>query len=199
MEIAPESTYRWPFVAVHVLIGHFEKDLGILRISRVDGLANGCADSDDFTFGKTLQRSQRLLQRKVNLQAHRLYLLFIRDAAQNDDEFIATQARDHIVGAQQVAHAQRDFGQGQVAMWYDATSAAGTVEDPAESTVAGRIGYAPAPVVATPSSGWLYSWSLAIPETSPRKEAAWKFMSWMTRSTGCSRSKVRRPVAKSRS
>jgi sorbitol/mannitol transport system substrate-binding protein len=72
------------------------------------------------------------------------------------------------------------FGQGQVAMWYDATSAAGTVEDPAESTVAGRIGYAPAPVVATPSSGWLYSWSLAIPETSPRKEAAWKFMSWMT-------------------
>jgi len=72
------------------------------------------------------------------------------------------------------------FGQGQVAMWYDATSAAGTVEDPAESTVAGQIGYAPAPVVATPASGWLYSWSLAIPETSPRKDAAWKFMSWMT-------------------
>ena len=37
---------------------------------------------------------------------------------------------------------------------------------PAESTVAGQIGYAPAPVVTTHTSGWLYSWSLAIPETS---------------------------------
>jgi sorbitol/mannitol transport system substrate-binding protein len=72
------------------------------------------------------------------------------------------------------------FGQGNAAMWYDATSAAGTVENPEESTVVGKVGYAPAPVVATPASGWLYSWSLAIPRTSPRVDAAWKFMSWMT-------------------
>lgn len=72
------------------------------------------------------------------------------------------------------------FGQGQAAMWYDATSAAGTVEDPEESTVVGRVGYAPAPVVDTPSSGWLYSWALGIPQTSPRKDAAWRFMAWMT-------------------
>lgn len=72
------------------------------------------------------------------------------------------------------------FGQGNAAMWYDATSAAGTVENPEESTVVGKVGYAPAPVLATPSSGWLYSWSLAIPVTSPRADAAWKFMAWMT-------------------
>ena len=72
------------------------------------------------------------------------------------------------------------FGQGNAAMWYDATSAAGTVENPDESTVVGKVGYAAAPVVATPSSGWLYSWSLAIPKTSPHPDAAWKFMSWMT-------------------
>ncbi len=72
------------------------------------------------------------------------------------------------------------FGQGNAAMWYDATSAAGTVENPDESTVVGKVGFVPAPVVETPSSGWLYTWSLAIPKTSPRKDAAWKFMSWMT-------------------
>ena len=94
------------------MISHLEKDLGILCIVRVDGLSNGRADGDDFAFGQTLQRDQRLLQRKINLQAHRLYLLFIRAAAQDDDELTAAQARDHIVGAQQVAHAQRDFGQG---------------------------------------------------------------------------------------
>jgi sorbitol/mannitol transport system substrate-binding protein len=72
------------------------------------------------------------------------------------------------------------FGQGNAAMWYDATSAAGTVENPEESTVVGKVGYVAAPVVATPSSGWLYSWSLAIPKTSPRTAEAWRFMSWMT-------------------
>src|SRR5262245_3385873 len=32
----------------------------------------------------------------------------------------------------------------------------------------------------TPSSGWLYTWSLGMPKTSQHKNAAWKFMSWMT-------------------
>src|SRR6201990_1343318 len=42
--------------------------------------------------------------------------------------------------------------QGNVAMWYDATSAAGSLEA-ADSPVRGKIGYAPAPVVETDSSG----------------------------------------------
>ncbi|MEU4385074.1 sugar ABC transporter substrate-binding protein [Promicromonospora sp. NPDC023805] len=72
------------------------------------------------------------------------------------------------------------FAQGQSAMWYDATSMVSSVEDPASSTVAGKVGYAPAPVAETESAGWLYSWSLAIPSTSEHKDAAWDFVSWMT-------------------
>jgi sorbitol/mannitol transport system substrate-binding protein len=72
------------------------------------------------------------------------------------------------------------LGQGNAAMWVDATVAASSLEDPSTSKVAGKLGYAPAPVVETESSGWLWAWSLAIPETSKNKDAAWSFMSWAT-------------------
>ncbi len=72
-----------------------------------------------------------------------------------------------------------NYIEGKAAMWYDATSAAGTLEAPG-SPVAGKNGYAPAPVMDTRSSGWLYTWSLGIPATSPNKAAAWKFISWAT-------------------
>jgi sorbitol/mannitol transport system substrate-binding protein len=67
--------------------------------------------------------------------------------------------------------------QGNVAMWYDATSAAGSLEA-AGSPVKGKIGYAPAPVVDTQSAGWLYAWSWSIQQASKKKENAWKFISW---------------------
>src|SRR5689334_4279938 len=67
--------------------------------------------------------------------------------------------------------------QGNVAMWYDATSAAGSLEA-ADSPVRGKIGYAPAPVVKTKSSGWLYAWSWGIQQASQKKDNAWKFVSW---------------------
>ncbi len=51
------------------------------------------------------------------------------------------------------------YGQGDAAMWYDATSAVGAIEDPQSSKVAG---------------------SLAIPTTCPNKQAAWDFIAWMT-------------------
>ncbi len=70
-----------------------------------------------------------------------------------------------------------DLEQGKVAMWYDATSAAGSL-DGAGSPVAGKIGYVPAPVVDTKSSGWLYAWSWAIEKASSHKSDAWKFVSW---------------------
>src|SRR5919106_5899178 len=54
---------------------------------------------------------------------------------------------------------------GQVAMWYDATVAAGLLEAD-NSDVKGKNGYAPAPVERTRASGWLWSWALAIPATS---------------------------------
>ncbi|MEU1810734.1 sugar ABC transporter substrate-binding protein [Micromonospora sp. WMMD1076] len=72
------------------------------------------------------------------------------------------------------------FGQGKAAMWYDATSAAGTLEDKASSKVAGKVGYAFAPVYRTKSSGWLWAWALAMPKTTKNADAAWQFMSWAT-------------------
>jgi sorbitol/mannitol transport system substrate-binding protein len=67
--------------------------------------------------------------------------------------------------------------QGNVAMWYDATSAAGSLEAD-NSPVKGKIGYAPAPVEKTDSSGWLYTWSWAIQKASKNQDNAWKFVSW---------------------
>ncbi len=72
------------------------------------------------------------------------------------------------------------MGQGNAAMWFDATVGAGSLEDPATSKVAGKMGYAPAPVVKTQTSGWLWAWSLAIPKTSKHQDAAWEFVSWAT-------------------
>lgn len=71
---------------------------------------------------------------------------------------------------------------GQVSMWYDATSAAGSLEADG-SPIAGNVGYAQAPVVETDSSGWLFLWSWAmqarIAEEDPERAAdAWEFISW---------------------
>ncbi len=73
-----------------------------------------------------------------------------------------------------------DYVQGKAAMWYDATSAAGTLESPKTSTVVGKSGYVSAPVMSTSPSGWLYTWALGIPITSPHKDAAWRYVSWAT-------------------
>ncbi|RZS82829.1 carbohydrate ABC transporter substrate-binding protein (CUT1 family) [Motilibacter rhizosphaerae] len=67
--------------------------------------------------------------------------------------------------------------QSKVAMWYDATSAAGTLES-SQSPVAGKLGYAPAPVVKTKSSGWLYTWAWAVQKASKHQDAAAKFIEW---------------------
>ena len=44
--------------------------------------------------------------------------------------------------------------------------------------VAGKIGYASAPVVQTQSSGWLYTWAWGVQKASERQDNAWKFISW---------------------
>jgi len=68
---------------------------------------------------------------------------------------------------------------GKVAMWYDATVAAGLLEAK-DSPVKGKNGYAFAPVDKTKASGWLWTWALAIPKSSPDPTDAWKFISWAT-------------------
>jgi sorbitol/mannitol transport system substrate-binding protein len=70
------------------------------------------------------------------------------------------------------------MSQGKIAMWYDATSAAGSLEDPKSSKVAGKVGYAFAPVKETDSSGWLWAWAWAMPKTTKKSDSAAKFMMW---------------------
>ncbi len=67
--------------------------------------------------------------------------------------------------------------EGRAAMWYDATSAAGSLES-ADSPVRGLMGYAPAPVVRTESAGWLYTWAWGVQAASVRQADAWRFVSW---------------------
>ncbi len=71
------------------------------------------------------------------------------------------------------------YGQGKCAMWYDATVAATSIATTYPS-VAAQTGYAFAPTDLTKSSGWLWTWSLGIPQGTANAGAAWKFVSWAT-------------------
>ncbi|MCY0965063.1 ABC transporter substrate-binding protein [Parathalassolituus penaei] len=73
------------------------------------------------------------------------------------------------------------FSAGKCGMWVDATVAASFVSDPAMSTVAGKVGFAPAPVAVTPrGANWLWAWALAIPSSSRQQDAAKRFVRWAT-------------------
>ena len=71
------------------------------------------------------------------------------------------------------------YQEGKVAMWYDATVAAGILEAD-DSPVKGLNGYALAPTNVTDASGWLWSWALAIPNNAPDADTAWEYVSWAT-------------------
>jgi sorbitol/mannitol transport system substrate-binding protein len=71
------------------------------------------------------------------------------------------------------------YGQGKCAMWYDSTVAATSIATTYPS-IAANTGYAFAPVDLTKSSGWLWTWSLGIPQGVSDSGAAWKFVSWAT-------------------
>src|ERR671919_851922 len=71
------------------------------------------------------------------------------------------------------------YKDGKVAMWYDATVAAGLLEAD-DSPVKGKNGYAPAPVKETEASGWLWAWALAIPATTQKQDLAWEYISFAT-------------------
>ncbi|GAA2898366.1 MULTISPECIES: ABC transporter substrate-binding protein [Streptomyces] len=95
-------------------------------------------------------------------------------------KFYVDLVREHgESGAAQSGFAEclNNMTQGKVAMWYDATSAAGSLEA-ANSPVKGKVGYAPAPVEKTESSGWLYTWAWGIQKSSRNPDNAWKFVSW---------------------
>src|SRR5205809_2618676 len=68
------------------------------------------------------------------------------------------------------------YNSGKTAMWYDATVGASNFTGDA----AANSGYALAPTRDKPYSGWLWAWSLGMPTTSTKKDAAWTFASWAT-------------------
>lgn len=70
------------------------------------------------------------------------------------------------------------FEQGDVAMWYDATSAAELVSAET-STVADSVGFAYPPTEVGPTN-WLWNWSFAMASTTDQEEAALAFMTWAT-------------------
>ncbi|OCW59449.1 ABC transporter substrate-binding protein [Hoeflea olei] len=73
------------------------------------------------------------------------------------------------------------FQQGKCGMWIDATVAASFVSNPADSTVADKVGYALAPDTGLGKRGnWLWAWSLAVPAGTKKAEAAQTFVSWAT-------------------
>ena len=73
------------------------------------------------------------------------------------------------------------FSTGKCGMWIDATVAAGLLSNPQQSQVVGTVGFAAAPIESYPNgSNWLWSWALAIPQTSGEPEAAQRFITWAT-------------------
>ncbi|MEM9131779.1 MAG: sugar ABC transporter substrate-binding protein [Actinomycetota bacterium] len=71
------------------------------------------------------------------------------------------------------------YQNGEVAMWYDATVAAGLLEAD-DSPVKGLNNFALAPTNVTDASGWLWAWTLAIPVTAADPDTAWEYISWAT-------------------
>jgi sorbitol/mannitol transport system substrate-binding protein len=73
------------------------------------------------------------------------------------------------------------FSTGHCVMWIDATVAAGFVSDPKASQVAGKVGFAPAPVASVPNGNhWFWAWALAIPKSSHKVATAKSFLQWAT-------------------
>jgi sorbitol/mannitol transport system substrate-binding protein len=73
------------------------------------------------------------------------------------------------------------FASGKAAMWIDATVAGGILENPKQSQVVGKVGYAPAPIAVTPNgSHWLWSWAFAIPQKAKNPDGGKKFVQWAT-------------------
>ncbi|MFC6488492.1 ABC transporter substrate-binding protein [Nitratireductor sp. GCM10026969] len=74
------------------------------------------------------------------------------------------------------------FQSGKCGMWIDATVAASFVTNPDESTVADNVGFAQFPTYQDLDNhgNWLWVWSLAIPASSEKTEAAKNFIAWAT-------------------
>ena len=73
------------------------------------------------------------------------------------------------------------FADGKCATWVDATSAAGYIFNPNESSVADKTDFFQAPKQVTDKgTGWFWAWALAVPASSKKADAAKDFLAWAT-------------------
>ncbi|TCP40013.1 ABC transporter substrate-binding protein [Rhodovulum marinum] len=73
------------------------------------------------------------------------------------------------------------FADGKCATWVDATSAAGYIFNPNESSVADKTDFFQAPKQVTDKgTGWFWAWALAVPSSSTKVDAAKEFLAWAT-------------------
>jgi multiple sugar transport system substrate-binding protein len=72
------------------------------------------------------------------------------------------------------------FQSGSIAMWSDNSGQGKAVRDPATSSVADVVGYAPMPAGPVTAAQSYFGWASAIAATSQKKEAAWYFLQWLT-------------------
>jgi multiple sugar transport system substrate-binding protein len=79
------------------------------------------------------------------------------------------------------------FMEGKAAMIYDANVFKALYENPKESKVAGKVGYAVIPAGVAGRLPHVSNWSLSISKTSTaeRQKAAWLFVQWATNKENC--------------
>jgi ABC-type glycerol-3-phosphate transport system substrate-binding protein len=75
---------------------------------------------------------------------------------------------------------QLSMQQGQVAMIIDASNFGPRLEDPTQSKVVGKVGYAMVPSGPAGRFPSVYTTGLCIPAGSKHQDAAWKFINWAT-------------------
>lgn len=73
---------------------------------------------------------------------------------------------------------QNDLVNGKTAMILDSATLGGRAEDPTQSKVAGKLGYAVVPGGSAGRHPGFYTWSLVVPAKSPNPEQGAKFALW---------------------
>ena len=70
------------------------------------------------------------------------------------------------------------FSNGHCGIWVDATTvAAGMLFNPQQSQVHAQVRFAPAPIAVTQKrASWIWTWALAVPESSTNKKEAVQFI-----------------------
>lgn len=74
----------------------------------------------------------------------------------------------------------QQFAQGKVFAFLDINLFVGTLEDPSESTVVGKVGYAPVPEGECGRAPFIGGWGYGINPFSQKADAAWYFIQWAT-------------------